>query len=238
VDEGETLARAALAHRFEGRDELASRAFGVQMFFLRREQGRLDEHLEVAEGLAAQYHGAWHYTLAYIYAQLNRPAQAREQLEATRTDDLPRDVYWLANLSVLCEVVAFLGDAPRAQRLYKLLLPYADRCIVVFALLCQGSASRLLGLLATTLSQLQEAERHFEHALTMNAQIRSPLWIAHTQHDYARMLLLRDRSGDRDKALELLTDALATAQQLGLTALADKARPLKLEVEAKGPAGV
>ena len=53
----------------------------------------------------------------------------------------------------------------------------------------------------------------------MNARIRSPLWVAHTQHQYAQMLLRRDDPGDRDKALNL-TAALATADQLGLKALA------------------
>jgi tetratricopeptide (TPR) repeat protein len=87
--------------------------------------------------------------------------------------------------------------------------------VVPLAHLCQGSASRPLGLLATTLSRYEDAAQHFEHALTMNMQIRSPLWVAHTQHDYARMLL-RNHAGDREKALELLDEALATAEALGL----------------------
>ena len=66
----------------------------------------------------------------------------------------------------------------------------------------------------------------------MNARIESPLYVAHTQHDYARMLLLRDRAGDRERADELLEAALATADERGLAALADRARPL-----ADRPAG-
>jgi hypothetical protein len=45
------------------------------------------------------------------------------------------------------------------------------------------------------------------------------------------MLRLRDQPGDRNKALELLGQALATAQQLRLKALANKAGPLKLATE-------
>jgi hypothetical protein len=41
------------------------------------------------------------------------------------------------------------------------------------------------------------------------------------------MLLLRDGPGDRDTALELLAEALATAEQLGLKALAGRAQLLK-----------
>jgi hypothetical protein len=65
----------------------------------------------------------------------------------------------------------------------------------------------------------------------MNHQIRSPLSIAQTEYDYAHMLLTRGGPHDNQKARQLLKLALATAEQLGLTALADKARPLKLAAE-------
>jgi DNA-binding SARP family transcriptional activator/tetratricopeptide (TPR) repeat protein len=228
----EALAHEALAHRFEGHDEPATNTFWAQMFFVRREQGRLDELVEAVESFAAQSPQlpVWRCGLASIYAQLGRRADAHRELEALAGADfadLPRDTLWLVSLSWLTEVAVFLGDAQRARPLYELLSPYADRCVVVANLLGEGSVSRPLGLLATTLSRDQDAARHFEHALEINAHIRSPLWVAHTQHDYARMLLLRDGPGDRDTALELLAEALATAEQLGLKALADKAQLLK-----------
>ena len=98
----------------------------------------------------------------------------------------------------------------RAELLYDLLLPYADRCVVIDAPFCQGSASRPLGLLTTTMGRLDAAARHFEDALAMNTRIGSPLWVAHTQHDYAQTLLRRDDPGDREHALRLLDAALAT----------------------------
>jgi DNA-binding SARP family transcriptional activator/tetratricopeptide (TPR) repeat protein len=237
LEDCETLTHDALAHSFEGHDEAANRIFFVQTIVLRSEQGALDELMEKVESFAKQYPEIvnWRCARALIYAQLEHSAQARQELDAlARTDftDLRRDASWLTSVSSLAEVAAFLGDIPRAQLLYDLLLPYADRCLVTFALHCQGSASRQLGSLATTLSQYEDAQRHFEEALAMNAQIRSPLWIAHTQHDYARMLLLRNHRADRDKAHELLTQALASAEQLGLKALAAKTRPLKLTAEA------
>ena len=229
LEDCEKLAHEALAHRLEGQDDAAAHIFGVQMLFVRREQGRLEELVQTAANLAEQYPqlANWRCALAYIDAQLQRTAHARQALEALAHagfSDLPRDTYWLANLSTLSEVVVFLGDAPRAQLLYELLLPYADRCAVTVALLCQGSVSRPLGQLTTILARYEEAARHFEHALATNAQIRSPLWIAHTQHDYARMLLRRGHPGDRHKARQLLKQALVTAEQLGLKALAGKTR--------------
>jgi hypothetical protein len=86
--------------------------------------------------------------------------------------DVLRDAIWLSNLSARSEAVLFLDDVPRAKLLYKLLLPYADRHVTIPALLGLGSAARAFGLLATTLSRFEDAERHFERALTMNAQIK------------------------------------------------------------------
>jgi tetratricopeptide (TPR) repeat protein len=83
--------------------------------------------------------------------------------------------------------------------------------------------SRPLGMLATTLGQYDDAELHFERALDMNTSIRSPLWTAHTQYEYARMLRLRGRPCDHSRAQTLLTPATATAEKLGLHALSRRA---------------
>jgi tetratricopeptide (TPR) repeat protein len=211
------------------------------MLFLRREQGRLGELAAAIESFVESYPQipAWRCALAYVYAELDRRADARRELDALASDDftdLPRDWVWLVSIAFLSEVAAHLDDTHRAELLYELLLPYADRCVVVDAPFCQGSASRPLGLLAATLKSFDAAARHFEHALEFNARIKSPLWVAHTQHDYARTLLQRDHPGDRENALTLLGTALATADQLGLTALADRAQRLKPQADASAPA--
>jgi hypothetical protein len=145
--------------------------------------------------------------------------------------DLPRDWQWLVNIAILSDVVAYLEDGRRAELLYQLLLPFSDRCVVGWPL-CLGSASRPLGRLATTMGRSDAAARHFEDALLMNAKIRSPLWIAHTRHDYARTLLRRDQRGDREHALELLNAARSTAHKLGLKALTVRALQLTCHGEA------
>jgi tetratricopeptide (TPR) repeat protein len=236
LEDAESLARDAFDHRYGGHDETATRIFTVQMLLVRIAQGRLEEFVDIVTSSASQYpqNVSWRCALALVHLRLGQTQQVREELEALARagfTDLPRDESWLTNLWTLSAIVAVLGDAPRAQLLYELLLPYADRCVVSGALMCMGSASHPLGLLATTLSRYEDAERHFEQALKMNTQIRSPFWTAHTQHDYARMVLLRSRVGDRDRALQLLAQALATAEQLGLKALADKVESLKLTAE-------
>jgi tetratricopeptide (TPR) repeat protein len=238
--EYDTLAHEAFAHRYEGDDESALQLFQAQKLVVCSLQGRHDELVQIVKRLAAQYPQliGWRCLLASVYARLERWAQARQQLEALayrNFEDIPRDASWLSNLSALSEVAAVLGDVRRAQLLYTLLLPYADRCVLAGIVLCQGSASRPLGLLAAAQSRFDDAERHFEQALAMNARMRSVIALAQTQCDYAHVLRLRSHPHDNDKALELINAALATAEQFGVPALADRARPLKLAAEAAGP---
>jgi hypothetical protein len=206
------------------------------MLFLRREQGRPGEVVETIESFAAGYPQmpAWRCALAWTFAELDSRPDARQELDAlARNDfrDLPRDWLWLISIAILGEVAAYLDDARRAKLLYEPLLPYADRCVVVDAAFCLGSASRPLGLLATTVGSVDAAARHFQHALEFNARIKSPLCVAHTQRDYAQTLLRRDHPGDRENALTLLGATLATADKLGLAALADRAQRLKHQAE-------
>ena len=102
------------------------------------------------------------------------------------------------------DVCTFLGDKTRAGLLHQLLLPYAGHTVVVgFATACYGAVSRYLGALATTLERWDEAKGHFEDALEMNARMEAWPWLAHTQYEYATMLLSRDQPGEDEKAREL-----------------------------------
>ena len=56
----------------------------------------------------------------------------------------------------------------------------------------------------------------------MNARMEARTWLAHTQEQYASMLLARHQSGDRDKAAALLDAALATTRELGMRALEER----------------
>ena len=89
-----------------------------------------------------------------------------------------------------------LGDVGRAERLYGQLLPYADRVAVSYPEISTGSVSRYLGLLATTARHFDDAEHHYQNELTMNERLDARPWLAHTQNDYAQMLLARGNHGD------------------------------------------
>jgi tetratricopeptide (TPR) repeat protein len=90
-----------------------------------------------------------------------------------------------------------------------------------------GSAARYLGILASAMARYEQATEHFERALAMNAQMGTRPWLAHTQHDYAAMLSARDDPGDRDRAGELIHEALASYRDLGIEPWEDKAGELE-----------
>ena len=146
--------------------------------------------------------------------------------------DIPRDDIFVAALTMLAEVCAFLGDARRAELLYDLLLPHESSCVVIgYAIASLGSAARCLGVLAATMQRWHDAERHFEDAMAMNARIGARSWLASGQVDYARMLLARHASKDHDRAVALLDEAISSAQQLGMADLVGKATALKRAAE-------
>jgi hypothetical protein len=65
-----------------------------------------------------------------------------------------------------------------------------------------------------------DAVQHFEAAMAMNARMGARPWLAHTKHDYARMLLARDEPGDARRAEELLDEAGAIYRELGMSTYA------------------
>jgi hypothetical protein len=68
------------------------------------------------------------------------------------------------------------------------------------------------------MSRWSEAERHFEAAIEMDTRTGGRPWLAHTQADYANMLLARAQPGDRERAHELAAKARALYHQLGMHA--------------------
>jgi DNA-binding CsgD family transcriptional regulator len=141
-------------------------------------------------------------------------------------------------------VCTFLGDAGRAVTLYSALAPCDGRNIVAPPnVACFGAAARYLGMLAATMKRWPDAERHFEDALAMNVQQGARPWLAHTQHQYAVMLLDRKGPDDRERAIVLLEEAGAISRELGMAALTERTDVLRQEVglqpgKVRYPAGL
>ncbi len=168
--------------------------------------------------------------MAFVHASSGRPAEAAAELEALAQDHcaaIPRDWNWLENMRGLAILCLALRDARRAAIVYELMLPYADRNITTgWGDVARGSAALYLGALAGMLGRLDDAQAHLELALRLNQRMGARPSLARTQFEYARMALKRNQAGDREKALHLLRESLATASELGMKPLELRARVL------------
>jgi tetratricopeptide (TPR) repeat protein len=202
-----------------------------QEYRLLLEAGRAEEALQIVRRAAGSLknYPLFRCALADLLQQAGRDADARavyEQLAKNGFAALPRDNEWLFALSLISPVCAAFADKERARTLYELQLPYADRHAVGFAEGSAGSVSRALGILATILGRLDDADRHFRDASEMNQRMGARPWVVYTQLDHARMLVGRDAPGDRETAIELLRNASTTCEELGMVALEPKVADL------------
>ncbi|MFL9962886.1 AAA family ATPase [Paraburkholderia sediminicola] len=206
---------------------LATGVYGMQMFTIRREQGRLAEVAPLFKRFVDEHPGssAWQPGLMLICSDLGFEAQARDNLDRLVKSEsgIPVDSKRLVTLTYLAEVAARLRDVARAEQVYTLLLPFRDQVVTmpVFTLCC-GSAARYLGMLAHALGDWSAAEEHFEYGLCMDERLRAWPWLAHGRHEYALMLAARNGIDDRERARHLLADAIAAAKELKMFALVER----------------
>jgi DNA-binding CsgD family transcriptional regulator len=197
----------------------ASGGHGIQMFNIRREQGRLTELAPVVRLLAEKTEGAWRPGLAALLAELDMTREARHELSRTVLAELDRErrSHWGAALTYLTDATAVLGDASAAERLYpELVKREGTNAMVGHLVACFGATDRYLGMLAAVLGEWELAERHFEAAVALNQQLGARTWLAHTLAEHGRMLLRRGRARDRDAADASFAQALRLARQHGL----------------------
>jgi DNA-binding CsgD family transcriptional regulator/tetratricopeptide (TPR) repeat protein len=218
-----------------GRD--ASGTYGIQMFGIRREQGRLAELAPAVRILAgaADREGPWRPGLVAVLAELGMEREARRELSALAAAGLDgfRTSLWLATLAYLTDACTALGDEEMAAIVYPELEPLAGTNVMIGHLVaCYGAADRFLGMLAATLGESERAEDHFERALELNRGMGASTWVAHTAHEYGRFLLGRGPRA-RDRAGILLGEAAALAERIGMEGLLARIRTLG--VAAPGP---
>ncbi|MFN8188598.1 MAG: AAA family ATPase [Gaiellales bacterium] len=231
---GDAEAAAGRSHEWSrllsGRD--ASGVYGIQMFGIRREQGRLAELAPVVRVLAsADGSGAWGPGFAVLLAELGMEDRAGNELARIRHDGLEalRERLWIASLAYLADACSMVGDAELASVVYPELSPYRGGSVMVgHGVACYGAADRLLGMLAVTVGEHRLAEAHFEAAMTLNARMGALTWLAHTAYQYGRLLLRGGAAEDARRAEALFSQAVEIAERTGLVAL--KARLASLTV--------
>jgi DNA-binding SARP family transcriptional activator len=200
----------------------------LQLFVLRRAQGRLAELEDVIARSLHEYpsllrFGAAH---AHLQAELGDRRHSRTAFDAVMARDLENehlDAEWLFTVALLPDPCRFLADEEAAARLHSLLLPYVDTYAQAPVEASFGSAARAIGVAATVLGHFDDAERHFERALEIERRMRARPWVAQAQLDFAAMLVMR---GDRGRARTLAAEAAEGYERLGMQRWAERAARL------------
>jgi DNA-binding SARP family transcriptional activator len=239
LGEAEELSESArnLGERAQGWNATATHK--LQQFLARRERGQLEGFEQEVRDLPQAFPSPLMHrcVLAYVCARLNATAEAGDVVDELVRRDLSGwhlDSEWLFSITLLAEAAAMLEDGEYAARLYDLLLPYGALNAVAPIEAALGSASRALGMLATVLGRFADAASHYDEALRMNTSMGARPWVAHTEHDYARMLAARGEPGDRERALELARAALERYRSLEMDSFATEARQLEWALGTAG----
>ena len=220
----ETIARDALKLGMRTHGSHVEGLYGVQMFSIRREQGRLAEVAPVFKRLLDEETSdkSWKPGFALIAAELGHLEPARRMMNEMAADgfDLPLDAKYSATLGYLADTAIIIGDEVMAGALYDRLLPYSGMTITIgVTTVCHGSADRRLGALAALRSDWAAMERHFETALKVDAAIRSKPCLAHTKAEFAFALRRRGNSEDAGRVDRLMSEAMETAKNYDMVQL-------------------
>jgi len=97
-----------------------------------------------------------------------------------------------------------------------------------------GSVWRHLALLNDVLGRTDEAVEHFERAIAAHRSAGALPYLAHTQREFASMLIRRGKAGDGERADELLAAAIDTYRRLGMAPWAARAESLQETPEGPG----
>jgi tetratricopeptide (TPR) repeat protein len=236
LDEAERLNRVVAELGRKSDDASAEFLFDILAGWIQHLRGDLLATRNLAEALAGRvaFLGAMSWAFAaFLYAEIDEPEPARRHFEraaAVNFADVPRDEAWLITLAVASEACAYLGDRRQAETLYGLLLPYADLLVSHQHIrVYTGSMQFVLGRLAQTCGERERAAAHYEAALQSSRRIGARSHLARTQRAYAQMLLAVEPvpAGDRRRARELLSEAVATARELGMNRLLEQVRQVE-----------
>ena len=121
------------------------------------------------------------------------------------------------SMSQLADACVSVGDVARARVLYDRMADVTNINVVVSVCAgCDGSFDRVLGRLAGLIERSDDAEEHFTAGRALEERLQAPSLVVRTDVHHVEMLLRAGRSGDRDRADQLLAGAHATATHLDM----------------------
>jgi tetratricopeptide (TPR) repeat protein len=123
---------------------------------------------------------------------------------------LVRDEDFVFATAHLLQCAALLDEVEGCERLYELLLPYADQNVANSSHLFYGSAHYSLGLAAARLGREDDARAHLQRAVDDNRSMGNRSYLARSLAALARV---EADAGEREQARARLAEARAIAAE-------------------------
>lgn len=218
------------------RDRTMVNTFGIVVFPVWRERGRLAE-FEMVTARAVEQNPVvtgWRAGLAHLLCEIDKPEEAAAHVDVLARDGfglIPVDVSRPYTLCATAEAVVALGQRDRAEALVALLRPWSGRAALLGASAYHGAIDRYIGLLEMTARRYDDAIDNLNAAIATHEGMEARPWTARTQYDLARAFLGRGEDDDRERAVSLLNKALETANAIGMPKLVEQALQAKLELQ-------
>jgi tetratricopeptide (TPR) repeat protein len=222
-DESERLLELVRSRLREAQDPQLARCYVLHREGLLRAWERHEEMVAFdpeARTMRAQLYSGPHWQnggSAFTFARIEDAAKARMYLDLVPQDDWPLATNPPA-LMHLGEPLALFGSEALVAKVYARLLPAAHRSLSWgwTKMIWDGTATRVLALLAVRLGRWDEARAHFEQAIAQLERMAARPYLARTRYEYARALLANGRGA---QAAELLEQARSSALELGMAGL-------------------
>jgi tetratricopeptide (TPR) repeat protein len=205
---------------FQQVHQLAPNGPASLMYRLYYERGRLGEIQALIEALVDSQPDVptWRVAMAGVYANTDQHDAARPHIEALTANDygiVARNQLWVVTVAGVARTAAVVGMLDVAERALDLMAPFGHT-IAVTGLSYEQPVGMSTGVAAAALGRWEQAEHLFAQALDVSRRAGAPTFVAITEVSWAQALVDRGRAEDAERARELATGALTTAQQLGL----------------------
>jgi DNA-binding CsgD family transcriptional regulator/tetratricopeptide (TPR) repeat protein len=201
----------------------ADGVYGAQMFALNRDLGRLRTLApEIKKIATSGTERIWEPGLMLLCTEIGLLPEARAIFDRLVEGDcraICRDDMFLACLVFCAQTCCALEDAPRAESLYQMLLPYAKQTANHPTAVCFGTTELYLAMLVCTANRPDIAREHFDNAVTHNRAMRAWPYLARTLYRYGVFLLGRSTDTERRMGSQQLREAEALARRLGMSRL-------------------
>jgi len=233
LEDAERLTHDAFERNLLSNEPAAWTAYGVQMFRLRREQGR---HVELEGVIRASAERQPHLAmalntgLATIAGEHGRTDEARALLDQVVADGpFANDDDLMATLHAMhiAEAAVAIEHIEAANAIAAVLDAHSGRIgVLATGHLCFGAIDRARGDVARTQGRLDDAIECYERAIDTEEAVGARIYANRSRLGLALALAARDADGDQERVEFLAPAIIRVAEELGTPMVADAARAL------------